>query len=215
MDNIVIAVDGPAGAGKSTISKIVAARLNINYIDTGAMYRALTYNCLRKKVDTLDEEAVVSACEGIDVDFNDNKIYIDGECVDSFIRSVEVTSNVSNVAKIKRIRELMVNKQREIGAKNNVILDGRDVGTCIFPDTKNKFFLVASPQERGRRRYEEMIQKGEEADLETVIEDIKKRDLIDSTREVSPLVKASDAIEVDTTNIDIEDVVDFIISHIK
>lgn len=213
--NIVIAIDGPAGAGKSTISKIVASRLGINYIDTGAMYRAITYKCISQSVSIEDIKSIIEICRETDVDFRDNKIYLDGICVDDKIRSKDITQNVSDIAKIKEVREILVNIQRSIGKKSDVILDGRDVGTCIFPKSRYKFYLVASAEERGRRRYEEMKKKGEKISLEEVIEDIKKRDEIDSTREVSPLTKADDAIEIDTTHIKIEEVVDFIVNYVE
>ena len=215
MNNLVIAIDGPAGAGKSTISKKIAEKLGINYIDTGAMYRAVTYKCLKDGVDVLDEDKVVDVCEHCDVDFKDNRIYLDGQCINDEIRTHNVSENVSNVAKIGRVREIMVKKQREIGLKNDVILDGRDVGTCIFPDTEYKFYLNASPEERGRRRYQELKDKGNDVVLEDIIRDIERRDYIDSTREVSPLVKAEGAVEIDSTSMSIEEVVDTIVNKVR
>lgn len=214
MDNIIIAIDGPAGAGKSTISKLVANRLGINYIDTGAMYRALTLKCLENDVDIEDESQVISMCETSDISFEDNVIYLDKRDVSSLIRSQSINKNVSNVAKIEDVRKKMVEKQRLLGLDKDVILDGRDVGTYIFPDTKFKFYLNASPEERGKRRYDEMVLKGENVVLDDIIEDVRKRDEIDSKREFAPLVKAHDALEIDSTDMSIEEVVDFIVSKV-
>lgn len=215
MENLVIAIDGPAGAGKSTISKLIAKNLGINYIDTGAMYRAITYKCIEEDIDVNDIQRVVDLCSRTDVDFVDNYIYLDGQRLNEEIRTLQVSSRVSDVAKIPQVREFLLEKQREIGKRSDVILDGRDVGTHIFPDAKYKFFLNASAQERGRRRYQELIDKGQSVVLEEIIEDIKKRDYIDSTREVAPLVKADDAIEVDTTSMTIDQVVTYISDMVR
>ena len=215
MENLVIAIDGPAGAGKSTISKLIAKNLGINYIDTGAMYRAITYKCIKEDIDVNDIQRVVDLCSRTDVDFVDNYIYLDGQRLNEEIRTLQVSSRVSDVAKIPQVRDFLLEKQREIGKRSDVILDGRDVGTHIFPDAKYKFFLNASAQERGRRRYQELIDKGQSVVLEEIIEDIKKRDYIDSTREVAPLVKADDAIEVDTTSMTIDQVVTYISDMVR
>ena len=215
MKNLVIAVDGPAGAGKSTIAKIIAEDLNINYIDTGAMYRAITYKCLSNNIDINNEEAVKEIAKQTDIDFKDNNIYLDGKILKEEIRTPEVSNNVSNVAQIKEVRYLMVDVQREIGNRSSVILDGRDIGSYVFPNADYKFFLNASPEERGERRYKELVKKGYETTLEEVIKDVIRRDEIDSNREFAPLVKADDAIEIDTTGKSIEGVVEDVISKIK
>lgn len=212
---MIIAVDGPAGAGKSTISKLIAKKLNINYIDTGAMYRAVTYKCLSEGVDVKNEEAVIEVAKRTDIDFRDNNIYLDSKIVNEEIRTREVSANVSDVAKIKEVRYLMVDVQREIGTRNDVILDGRDIGSYVFPNADYKFFLVATPEERGKRRYKELCEKGYEGTLEEIIKDIEKRDEIDSNREFAPLKKADDAIEIDTTGLGIDEVVETVVSNIK
>ena len=212
---MIIAVDGPAGAGKSTISKLIAKKLNINYIDTGAMYRAVTYKCLSEGVDVKNEEDVIEVAKRTDIDFRDNNIYLDSKVVNEEIRTREVSANVSDVAKIKEVRYLMVDVQREIGTRNDVILDGRDIGSYVFPNADYKFFLVATPEERGRRRYKELCEKGFEGTLEEIIKDIEKRDEIDSNREFAPLKKADDAIEIDTTGLGIDEVVETVVSKIK
>ncbi|MBC5996700.1 (d)CMP kinase [Romboutsia ilealis] len=215
MNNLVIAVDGPAGAGKSTIAKIIAKRLNINYIDTGAMYRAITYKCLKNNIDINNEEEVVRIAQNTDIDFRDNNLYLDKEIVNEEIRTIEVSNNVSNVAKIKDVRYLMVDVQREIGERNSVILDGRDIGSYVFPNADYKFYLIATPEERGIRRFKELTEKGYDTSLEEIIKDIIKRDEIDSNREFAPLVKAEDAIEIDTTGKSIDEVVDYVLSKIN
>ena len=215
MNNLVIAVDGPAGAGKSTIAKIIAKRLNINYIDTGAMYRAITYKCLKNNVDINNEEEVIKIAQNTDIDFRDNNLYLDKEIVNEEIRTIEVSNKVSNVAKIKEVRYLMVDVQREIGKRNSVILDGRDIGSYVFPNADYKFYLIATPEERGIRRFKELTEKGYDTSLEEIIKDIVRRDEIDSNREFAPLVKAEDAIEIDTTGKSIDEVVDYVLSKIN
>ena len=215
MKNLVIAVDGPAGAGKSTIAKLIAEKLNINYIDTGAMYRAITYKCLQNNIDINNEKEVINIAKNCEIDFKDNNIYLNGEILTDEIRTMEVSNNVSNVAKIKEVRYLMVDVQRNIGKVSSVILDGRDIGSYVFPNADYKFFLIATPEERGNRRYKELVNKGYDANLEEIIKDIIKRDEIDSNREFAPLVKAEDAIEIDTTGKSINEVVQSVLSKIN
>lgn len=214
-NNIVIAIDGPAGAGKSTVAKQVSRILNINYIDTGAMYRAITYKCIKNGLDLEDEKSVVDLCKNTDLKFENNSIFIDGQCVDDDIRTLQVSSKVSYVARIPGVRFHLVELQREMGKDDNVVLDGRDVGTQIFPNTKYKYYLNATVETRAKRRYDELILKGVKASFEGIVEDVRNRDKIDSTREVSPLIKASDAIEIDSTNMTIEEVVDFIVNDVR
>lgn len=215
MKNLVIAVDGPAGAGKSTIAKLIAEKLNINYIDTGAMYRAITYKCLQNNIDINNEKEVINIAKNCEIDFKDNNIYLNGEILTDEIRTMEVSNNVSNVAKIKEVRYLMVDVQRNIGKVSSVILDGRDIGSYVFPNADYKFFLIATPEERGNRRYKELVNKGYDVNLEEIIKDIIKRDEIDSNREFAPLVKAEDAIEIDTTGKRINEVVQSVLSKIN
>ena len=215
MKNLVIAVDGPAGAGKSTIAKLIAEKLNINYIDTGAMYRAITYKCLQNNIDINNEKEVINIAKNCEIDFKDNNIYLNGEILTDEIRTMEVSNNVSNVAKIKEVRYLMVDVQRNIGKVSSVILDGRDIGSYVFPNADYKFFLIATPEERGNRRYKELVNKGYDVNLEEIIKDIIKRDEIDPNREFAPLVKAEDAIEIDTTGKSINEVVQSVLSKIN
>lgn len=212
---MIIAVDGPAGAGKSTIAKIIADKLNINYIDTGAMYRAITYKCLINNIDITNEEAVSDLAKETEIDFKDNNIYLDGKILTEEIRTIEVSNNVSNVAKIKDVRYLMVDVQREIGTRSSVILDGRDIGSYVFPNADYKFYLVATPEERGQRRYKELTEKGYDVNLDEIIKEMVKRDEMDSNREFAPLKKADDAILIDTTSKTIDEVVDDFLAIIK
>lgn len=215
MKNLVIAMDGPAGAGKSTIAKIIAKKLNINYIDTGAMYRAITYKCLKNNININNEDEVIKLAKETKIDFKNNNIYLDNNILNEEIRTIDVSNNVSNVAKIKGVRYLMVDIQREIGKRNSVILDGRDIGSYVFPNANYKFFLVATPEERGQRRFKELKEKGYDVTLEKIINDIIKRDKIDSNREFAPLIKAHDAIEIDTTGKTIDEVVESVLYRIK
>ncbi|RBP61837.1 cytidylate kinase [Alkalibaculum bacchi] len=203
MKNIHIAIDGPAGAGKSTIAKRLAQEIHIDYLDTGAMYRALTYHILQLNVDVEDEETIIKEAEKIDIDFNNNCIYLNGINVDIDIRTQKVSNNVSAVSKFARVRELMVDKQREIANGKSVIMDGRDIGTVVLPKAEYKFYLDASIDIRAQRRYEQLDQN---MDIEELKRDIANRDKMDQTREVSPLKKADDAIVIDTSNMTIDEV---------
>ena len=179
------------------------------------MYRAITYKCLQNNIDINNEEKVIKIAKDCEIDFKDNNIYLNGEILKDEIRTMEVSNNVSNVAKIKEVRYLMVDVQRNIGKVSSVILDGRDIGSYVFPNADYKFFLVATPEERGKRRYKELVNKGYDVNLEEIISDIIKRDEIDSNREFAPLVKADDAIEIDTTGKSINEVVQSVLSKIN
>lgn len=214
-ERLVIAIDGPAGAGKSTIAKKIAKILKLEYIDTGAMYRALTLKAIEEGVDPEDTEAILELIESISIYFKDNHIYLDGTRVDEEIRQNIVSRNVSKIAKIKEVREKMVELQRELAKSGSVIMDGRDIGTVVLPDANYKFFVTASVEERARRRYKELIESNQKVTYDQVLSQIKERDRIDSTREISPLQKSPDAYEIDTTNKTIEQCVDEIVDIIE
>ncbi len=215
-NNITIAIDGPAGAGKSTIAKKVAEILSIEYIDTGAMYRALTLKVLNEGLDPKSIEDVKSIIENTSIDFRNNQIFLDNENVDKEIRENRISKNVSYIAKIKEVREAMVQIQQKLAKTKSVIMDGRDIGTVVLPNADFKFFIVASVEERARRRYKELLEKGEtEISYEDIKKEIENRDRIDSTREISPLVISEDAYLLDTTGKTVDECVKEIISVIK
>lgn len=215
MDKFIVAVDGPAGSGKSTISKIVAKELDLTYLDTGAMYRMVTYAVLKRETNLEDELEVTKLLDDIKLDINKDKFYLNGEDVSQVIREVEVTNNVSKVAALKLVRDKLVHMQREISQGKRVILDGRDIGTVVFPNADLKIFLVASPEERTNRRVKEFLSKGIDTNYETVLQEIKTRDFLDSTRKESPLLQAEDAILIDTSFMNIEEVSNEIIKLVK
>lgn len=207
MKNFTVAIDGPAGSGKSSISKIVANELGFVHIDTGAMYRAVTLYAIRKKIN-LENEIEYSFLNNISVIYKDNKIYLNGEDVSSLIRTEEINNNVSTPSKLKAVRDSMVRFQRESSKHGFVLMDGRDIGTIVLPNANLKIFLTASAEERAKRRYKELVQENSNITYEKVLEEIKIRDYKDSTREISPLKIASDAIVIDTSDMTIEMVVD-------
>lgn len=208
-----IAVDGPAGAGKSTVSKEVAKKLGIEYIDTGAMYRALTLKLLENNIDIKDIDKLNKILKETKIDFNDGHIYLDGRLVDEEIRETRVTLNVSDVSALTVVREKLVDSQREIAKNKSVIMDGRDIGTNVLIDAEYKFYLNASLEERARRRYEEIKDRGET--YEGIKEDIRVRDDKDKSRKIAPLKKAKDAIEIDSTSMMAKDVINLIIDYVK
>lgn len=212
MRGFQIAVDGPAGSGKSTICDIVAERLNIIHIDTGSMYRAITYLALLNKID-LDDEKSYEFVKDVSIVYEKNKIFINGHDITKEIRSLEVTKNVSKVSSFQVVRRHLVTLQRSAAEGKNIIMDGRDIGSVVLPNADLKIFLTANIEERANRRLLELHGR-EDIDLSTVIEDIKSRDHKDSTRKESPLVIPKDAVIVDTTNYSIEETVEVIIKEI-
>ena len=209
-----IAIDGPAGAGKSTISKIVAEKLGFQYIDTGAMYRAVTYKALKLGVD-LENEKSYNFLNSTKLDVDGTKIFIDDEDVSTAIRSVEITTSVSTPSKIGVVRTWLVDYQRKISDSKNVVMDGRDIGTVVLPNADLKIYLDASAECRAERRRKERLEKGVDISFEETLDEIKTRDFKDSTREISPLKKADDAVLVDSSNMTIEEVVETIINLVN
>ena len=202
-----IAIDGPSGAGKSTIAKAVAKALNIDYIDTGAMYRAVGYKMDKKGIPFEECEALDAMLESTDIDFVGGDVILDGEVVNALIRTPEVSMLASQCSQLAPVRTKLVEIQRGMGQRKSVIMDGRDIGTNVLKDAEYKIFLTASAEERANSRFKELQEKGENQTYEEVLEDIKQRDHNDMTRELNPLRKADDAIEVDTTGMGIDEVV--------
>ncbi len=209
-ERISIAIDGPAAAGKSTIAKIVAESLGYAYIDTGAMYRALTWKAQQQQIDATDEERLATLLRGMTIELKPSPtgqlVYVDGEEVTDVIRTPKVTNAVSQVATHESVRERMVELQRSIGEAGAVVMDGRDIGTAVLPFAQLKIFMTASVEERAERRYAENKSRGIETPLEELKEEIRKRDRLDTEREHSPLVQAEDALLIDTTGRTIEEV---------
>ncbi|MCD7894611.1 MAG: (d)CMP kinase [Erysipelotrichaceae bacterium] len=203
---INIAIDGPAAAGKSTIAKILAKKLNYTYIDTGAMYRCVAYFALKNHVDPQDEMKVCQLLKDIHIDMKADKIYLNGEDVSKKIRENEVSMQASSVSRYKDVREFLVSQQRQLAKNGGFILDGRDIGTVVLPDAKLKIYQVASIECRALRRHKENIERGLESNLEEIKAEIESRDYQDMHRDISPLKKADDAIEIDTSNMTLEEV---------
>lgn len=216
MENkIRIAIDGPSGAGKSTIAKRVAKLLGIDYIDTGAMYRAIGYKIIQQQIDLHDKEALKQLLVQTEIDFTAGNIVLDGEIVNDMIRTPEISKMASDASALHEVREKLVALQRKMGQTKSVVMDGRDIGTNVLKDAEFKFFMTATSTERAHRRWLELKEKGEDADLAQVEADIIQRDHNDSTRKLNPLKKAVDAIELDTTGLTIEEVTQKILEVIK
>lgn len=213
----VIAIDGPAGSGKSTTARLVAEKLGFTYLDTGAMYRALTFKALSSKIDVENEFEVLSLIPDTKIELLARKgrlrVKLDGKDVTRKIRAQQVSHAVSTIAAYRGVRDWMVKLQRNMGEQGRIVTEGRDIGTVVFPNARLKIFLTASLAERTKRRLKEFSNEGETIQQKRVAAELKKRDLIDSTRTFSPLKKADDAIELDTTNLTIEQQVDFVVEQ--
>lgn len=221
---MIIAIDGHSSCGKSTIAKSLAKRLGFTYVDTGAMYRAVTLFCQQNNLiqnGVVDEENLAKRIGEVSISFALNNstqlqdTYLNGINVEKQIRSMEVAHDVSTVSKIAFVRKAMVEKQQEYGKNANVVMDGRDIGTVVFPNADYKFFVTASPEIRAKRRYDELMEKEGKANFDEILENLKQRDLIDSTRKESPLRQADDAILVDTSNMTREGQLEWILSKIQ
>ncbi|MEW6557954.1 MAG: (d)CMP kinase [Elusimicrobiota bacterium] len=200
----IVAIDGPAGAGKSTIAKIVARELRYLYIDTGAMYRAITWKALNHKIDLRNKEKIIQLAKKTDINLVQTddklKIFVDNKDVSEKIRSENVTKNTNTVAAIQGVRAILRRKQRQIGKNGGVVMEGRDITTAVFPDAEKKFYLDAKPKERALRRWKELKMKGQKVSLTKIAEAIRRRDYRDRNRGINPLRKAKDAIVIDSTN---------------
>lgn len=216
---INVAIDGPGGAGKSTISKRAAKELGFLYVDTGALYRAVGLNAMRTGADLNDTESIEKSLDGISVDLKyengEQAVLLNGENVSSLIRTPEASMAASAVSAVPAVRKFLFSLQQNIAAKNNCIMDGRDIGTVVLPNAQVKIFLTASPEERAMRRYKELVEKGENVEYENVLAELKQRDYNDSHRALAPLKPAEDSVLVDTTGLNLEESVEKIIKMIK
>lgn len=208
-----IAIDGPAGAGKSTIARIVAEKLNMTYIDTGAMYRAFTLKTVMNNIKSAHQ--IIETIKNTSIEMKNNKVFLDGNDVTDKIRDRQISQTVSKIAQIPEVRFFLVEIQKKMAEKKGVVMDGRDIGTTVLPDAEYKFFLTAEIKERARRRFEELKSKGQIVDVCQIEKEIRERDLQDSQREHSPLSAAQDAIIIDTTYKSIPEVANEIISHVR
>ncbi|WP_312353309.1 (d)CMP kinase [Aminipila sp.] len=214
-DKLTIAIDGPSGAGKSTIAKEVARLLSVDYIDTGAMYRAIGYKLGQKNIDLEDKKALNQVLDDTMIDFEKGNMILDGLVVNDIIRTPEASRMASICSALPEVRKKLVVLQRKMGQTKSVVMDGRDIGTNVLPDAEFKFFMTASAEERAQRRFQELIEKGEQVEFSQVLKDIIQRDHNDTTRELNPLRKAKDAVELDTTGMSISEVTDKIINLVR
>ncbi|ADL51882.1 (d)CMP kinase [Clostridium cellulovorans] len=207
MINRSIAIDGPAGSGKSTIAKIIAKENNLMYINTGAMYRAVTYYAIKAGISYDEVSKLIDLIDNLEMHFEGDRLIVNGTDITDELTYPEISNNVSNYAAVKEVREKLVSFQQKMSQKYEVIMDGRDIGTVVLKDAKYKFFLTAKAEERAKRRCKELIEKGIEVDFNNILEEIEKRDYIDTHREINPLTKADDAMEIDTSSMTIDEVV--------
>lgn len=212
---ISVAIDGPAGAGKSTIAKLVGKKFDLMYINTGAMYRAVTLKARENNISPEMTAELMSLIDTLEMHFENDDLILNGVNVQEQITMPEISSNVSAYASIPEVRQKLVYLQRKMSEKYNVIMDGRDIGTVVLKDSKHKFFLSATAEERARRRYNELTKREIKTSYEDILTAIKERDYLDENREIDPLVKADDAIEIDSTNLTISEVVSFIVNKIR
>lgn len=215
---INVAIDGPAGAGKSTIAKAAAKELGFIYVDTGALYRAVAYNAVKTGVID-DEQKIIDMLDSTKVELKYvngvQAVYLNGEDVSAFIRTPEISMGASKVSAIPQVRAFLLNLQREIASTNNVIMDGRDIATVVLPNADVKIFLFASPECRAERRYKELIEKGESVSFDDVLNDVNQRDYQDSHREIAPLKPSDDSIMADTSELTLQESIDLIVNTIK
>jgi len=212
---ISIAIDGPAGAGQSTIAKLIGEKYNLMYINTGSMYRAVTLFAMEKNIEPAEVSELCELIDTLNMYFKSENLFVNDIDVTNELTSIQVTNNVSRYASILEVRQKLVQMQQKIARNYDVVMDGRDIGTVVLKEASIKIFLTARAEERAKRRYDELIAKNVKVDYNNILEDIKKRDYIDSNREVDPLRKAEDAIEIDSSTMDINEVVDVISKYIS
>lgn len=214
-----IAIDGPAGAGKSSIAKEAAKQLGFIYVDTGALYRTVALNAIRKGADLSNPDAVIGTLAGTDISLafenGSQKVLLDGEDVSSKIRTEEISAGASKVSAIPKVREFLFDLQKSIAASSNCLMDGRDIGTVVLPNADLKIFLTASPEERARRRYQQNLDRGMDADYHKILEEVNQRDYQDTHRDIAPLRQADDAVLLDTTDLNFDEVVDKLLKLVE